>query len=96
MGVQDDNFKGMDDLITRTRAAVWHPCTQMKQLQATTPLAIARGEGAWLIGVDGNRYLDAISSWWVNLFGHCHPRINAAIIDQLGKIEHQSGIPMPS
>ena len=88
MGVADDNFKGMDDLISRTRAAVWHPCTQMKHLQATPPLAIARGEGAWLIDRQGNRYLDAISSWWVNLFGHCNPRINAAIIDQLGKIEH--------
>ena len=78
----------MDDLISRTRAAVWHPCTQMKQLEAAPPLAIARGEGAWLIDVDGKRYFDAISSWWVNLFGHCNPRINAAIADQLGKIEH--------
>ena len=78
----------MDDLLSRTRAAVWHPCTQMKQLEAAPPLAIARGEGAWLIDTDGNRYLDAISSWWVNLFGHCNPRINAAITDQLGKIEH--------
>ena len=60
----------------------------MKQLEATPPLAIARGEGAWLIDTDGRRYLDAISSWWVNLFGHCNPRINAAITDQLGKIEH--------
>ena len=78
----------MDDLLNRTRAAVWHPCTQMKQLEAVPPLAIARGEGAWLIDPDGRRYLDAISSWWVNLFGHCNPRINAAIVDQLGKIEH--------
>ncbi|HRK77316.1 MAG TPA: adenosylmethionine--8-amino-7-oxononanoate transaminase [Thiobacillus sp.] len=78
----------MDDLLSRTRAAVWHPCTQMKQLEAAPPLAIARGEGAWLVDVDGRRYLDAISSWWVNLFGHCNPRINAAIVDQLGKIEH--------
>ena len=78
----------MDDLLSRTRAAVWHPCTQMKQLEAFPPLAIARGEGAWLIDRDGRRYLDAISSWWVNLFGHCNPRINAAITDQLGKIEH--------
>ncbi|MBW8459271.1 MAG: adenosylmethionine--8-amino-7-oxononanoate transaminase [Thiobacillus sp.] len=78
----------MDPLVNRTRAAVWHPCTQMKQLEAAPPLAIARGEGAWLIDPDGRRYLDAISSWWVNLFGHCNPRINAAIIDQLGKIEH--------
>lgn len=77
-----------DDLLSRTRAAVWHPCTQMKQLEATPPLPIARGEGPWLIDTDGRRYLDAISSWWVNLFGHCNPRINAAITDQLGKIEH--------
>ncbi len=88
MGVQHDNFKGMNDLISRTRAAVWHPCTQMKHLETTPPLAIARGEGLWLIDVEGNRYLDAISSWWVNLFGHSNPRINAALIDQLGKIEH--------
>jgi adenosylmethionine-8-amino-7-oxononanoate aminotransferase len=77
-----------NDLLSRTRAAVWHPCTQMKQLEAAPPLAIARGEGAWLIDTDGRHYLDAISSWWVNLFGHCNPRINAAITDQLGKIEH--------
>jgi len=60
----------------------------MKQLEAAPPLEIARGEGPWLIDPDGRRYLDAISSWWVNLFGHCNPRINAAISDQLGKIEH--------
>ncbi len=78
----------MNNLLNRTRAAVWHPCTQMKALEATPPLAIARGEGVWLIDPDGRRYLDAISSWWVNLFGHCNPRINAAIVDQLGKIEH--------
>ncbi|MBK6744917.1 MAG: adenosylmethionine--8-amino-7-oxononanoate transaminase [Hydrogenophilales bacterium] len=74
--------------LARTRAALWHPCTQMKQLAATPPLPIARGEGPWLIDYDGKRYLDAISSWWVNLFGHANPRINAAIVDQLGKIEH--------
>ncbi|MBN8771657.1 MAG: adenosylmethionine--8-amino-7-oxononanoate transaminase [Thiobacillus sp.] len=77
-----------NDLLSRTRAAVWHPCTQMKQLEAALPLPIARGEGVWLVDTDGRRYLDAISSWWVNLFGHCNPRINAAIIDQLGRIEH--------
>jgi len=77
-----------NDLLNRTRAAVWHPCTQMKQLETAPPLAIVRGEGPWLIDIDGRRYLDAISSWWVNLFGHCNPRINAAITDQLGKIEH--------
>jgi adenosylmethionine-8-amino-7-oxononanoate aminotransferase len=60
----------------------------MQHHEATPPLAIARGEGAWLIDSAGRRYLDAISSWWVNLFGHCNPRINAAIIDQLSTIEH--------
>lgn len=74
--------------IERSRAALWHPCTQMKQLEQTPPLPIARGEGPWLIDYHGKRYLDAISSWWVNLFGHANPRINAAIADQLGKIEH--------
>ena len=82
------SFDPQADLLQRTRAALWHPCTQMKHLEATPPLPVARGEGAWLIDYDGRRYLDAISSWWVNLFGHANPRINAAIIDQLSKIEH--------
>jgi len=60
----------------------------MKNLAAAPPLAIVRGEGPWLIDESGNRHVDAISSWWVNLFGHCNPRINSAIIDQLSKIEH--------
>jgi len=60
----------------------------MKHLERTPPLPIARGEGPWLIDCDGRRYLDAISSWWVNLFGHANPRINAALIDQLSRIEH--------
>ncbi|MDR3391091.1 MAG: adenosylmethionine--8-amino-7-oxononanoate transaminase [Sulfuriferula sp.] len=76
------------DLISRTQAAVWHPCTQMKQQIATPPLAIARGQGVWLYDSDGRGYIDGISSWWVNLFGHANPRINAAICDQLEQIEH--------
>ncbi len=75
-------------LQARSRQFLWHPCTQMKALESTPPLAIVRGEGAWLIDESGRRYLDAISSWWVNLFGHANPRINAALVDQLGKIEH--------
>ena len=59
------------------------------QRHETFPLIpIARGEGVWLIDFDGKRYLDAVSSWWVNLFGHVNPRINAALIDQLGRLEH--------
>jgi adenosylmethionine-8-amino-7-oxononanoate aminotransferase len=79
---------GNADWQRRSRAAVWHPCTQMKAHETLPPLPIARGEGAWLVDYDGKRYLDAVSSWWVNLFGHAHPRINAALADQLGRLEH--------
>lgn len=75
-------------LLNRSRAAVWHPCTQMKQHEILPLIPIQRGEGAWLVDFNGDRYLDAVSSWWVNLFGHCNPRINAAIIEQLGQLQH--------
>ena len=81
------------DLLQRSLAAVWHPCTQMKQHANTDAgslplIPIARGEGAWLYDFDGKRYLDGISSWWVNLFGHCNPRINAALRAQIDELEH--------
>jgi adenosylmethionine-8-amino-7-oxononanoate aminotransferase len=60
----------------------------MKQHEALPLVPISRGEGIWLHDFDGGRYLDAISSWWVNLFGHSNPRINAAIRDQLDRLEH--------
>jgi adenosylmethionine-8-amino-7-oxononanoate aminotransferase len=60
----------------------------MKSHERLPLVPVARGAGCWLYDADGRRYLDAISSWWVNLFGHCHPRINAALADQLGKLEH--------
>jgi adenosylmethionine-8-amino-7-oxononanoate aminotransferase len=72
----------------RSLKAVWHPCTQMKRHESLPPLAIARGEGPWLYDLDGKRYLDGISSWWVNLFGHAHPYINAALKDQLDTLAH--------
>jgi adenosylmethionine-8-amino-7-oxononanoate aminotransferase len=75
-------------LMARSRAAVWHPCTQMKHHEALPIVPIARGEGAWLIDHNGMRYLDAVSSWWVNLFGHANPRINAALKAQLDTLEH--------
>lgn len=77
-----------ENLLNRSRAAVWHPCTQMKHLETLPLVPIARGEGVWLYDYDGRRYLDAISSWWVNLFGHANPHINAALRDQLEQIEH--------
>ncbi|HSO06503.1 MAG TPA: adenosylmethionine--8-amino-7-oxononanoate transaminase [Pelomicrobium sp.] len=76
------------DLVHRSLAAVWHPCTQMKHHEWVPLAPIVRGERVWLHDADGNRYLDAISSWWVNLFGHAHPAINAAVSDQLGRLEH--------
>ena len=73
---------------SRDLAVLWHPCTQMREHPHTLPLVpIARGEGAWLIGQDGRRYLDAVSSWWTNLFGHAEPRIAAAIARQAGQLE---------
>jgi adenosylmethionine-8-amino-7-oxononanoate aminotransferase len=75
-------------LLQRSLAAVWHPCTQMKHHEWLPLVPVARGKGVWLYDFDGRRYLDAISSWWVNLFGHSHPKINAAIAEQLEKLEH--------
>ncbi|WP_232324522.1 aminotransferase class III-fold pyridoxal phosphate-dependent enzyme, partial [Variovorax sp. WDL1] len=72
----------------RSRRHVWHPCTQSIRLEAVPPLPIARGEGVWLVDHDGRRYLDATSSWWVNLFGHAHPAINAALKQQLDTLPH--------
>ena len=74
--------------LSRSRKAVWHPCTQMKQHETVPLVPISRGSGSWLYDFDGHRYLDAVSSWWVNLFGHGHPAIHAAIVDQLGALEH--------
>ena len=77
-----------EQLAARDLRVLWHPCTQMHDHERLPMVPIARGDGAWLIDHDGNRYLDAISSWWVNLFGHGHPRIRAAITRQLEQLEH--------
>ena len=73
--------------VVRDLAHVWHPCTQMKDHEQLPPIPIRRGRGAWLEDYSGQRYLDAISSWWVNLFGHANARINAAVREQLDKLE---------
>jgi adenosylmethionine-8-amino-7-oxononanoate aminotransferase len=75
-------------LLRRSLDAVWHPCTQMKHHETLPLVPIQRAQGAWLYDFEGRRFLDAISSWWVNLLGHGHPRINAALRDQLGQLEH--------
>lgn len=76
------------ELLRLDRAHVWHPCTQEKDHELLPPIPITRGEGVWLIDIDGKRYLDGVSSWWVNLFGHNHPRLNRALSDQASKISH--------
>lgn len=76
------------NLAERSRHAVWHPCTQMKVHEHFPPRAIVAAEGPWLIDDQGQRILDAVSSWWVNLFGHNFGPIREAITDQLGKLDH--------
>ena len=73
-------------LLERDRAYLWHPYTQMSSPVA--PLPVVRGEGVYLYTEDGRRILDGISSWWVNIHGHCHPRLNQALIDQVQELEH--------
>ena len=75
-------------LAARDLAVVWHPCTQMHDHETLPMVPIARAEGAWLHGHDGRRYLDAVSSWWTCLLGHRHPRIVAALKDQLDRLDH--------
>ena len=67
---------------------IWHPCSQMKDYEELPPIVIDKGEGVYLYDVDGNRYLDVISSWWCNLLGHCNPKINEAIKKQVDELEH--------
>ena len=74
--------------VERSLKAVWHPCTQMKHHEEFPLVALSHGKGVWLYDQDGHRYLDAVSSWWVNLFGHANPSINAALKDQLDELEH--------
>jgi adenosylmethionine-8-amino-7-oxononanoate aminotransferase len=76
------------DLLSRSLHSVWHPCTQMKQHETYPLIPIQRGEGVWLYDADSKQYLDAVSSWWVNLFGHNNPRIKDAIKQQLDTLEH--------
>ena len=81
------NHKQDEDLV-RDFHHIWHPCTQMKDHAEVPPLLIDRAEGIYLYDREGNRYMDVISSWWVNMLGHNHPRINQAIKDQLDKMAH--------
>ncbi len=74
--------------VKRSLASIWHPCTQMKHHEQFPLVPIKSAQGVWLTDMEGKRYLDGVSSWWVNLFGHANPQINAAIIAQLNTLEH--------
>ena len=77
-----------DEMVRRDLNVLWHPCTQMKDHEQYPLIPIERGEGVYLYDFDGRRYIDAISSWWVNLFGHANPTINEALSRQASKLEH--------
>ncbi|MDD3770822.1 MAG: adenosylmethionine--8-amino-7-oxononanoate transaminase, partial [Sulfuricurvum sp.] len=76
------------EMARRDLNVVWHPCTQMKDHETLPMTPISRGEGVWLEDFEGHRFIDAISSWWVNLFGHSNPYINGKIKEQLETLEH--------
>ena len=75
-------------LVKRDLKVVWHPCTQMKDHENIPMIPIKSGKGVWLYDFDDNKYLDAISSWWVNIFGHSNTYINQSIKKQLSHLEH--------
>ncbi len=77
-----------DPDIVRDLHRVWHPCTQHKDYETTPPILVEKAEGIYLYDRQGNRYMDVISSWWVNLFGHNNPRLNKALTRQLDKMAH--------
>lgn len=78
----------MKTLQSKDLKYIWHPCSQMKDYEEFPPIIIDRGQGVFLYDAQGKRYLDAVSSWWVNLFGHSNKRINKAIQRQVEKLEH--------
>jgi len=78
------------DLAAADRAYLWHPFTQQRGWTQEHPVIVERGEGTDLIDVDGNRYIDGVSSLWCNVHGHAHPRIDAAVRDQLSKVAHST------
>ena len=71
-----------DALAARDLAHVWHPCTQMQDHEHIPLVPVVAGKGVWLFDAEKRRYMDCVSSWWVNLFGHANPRIAAALADQ--------------
>lgn len=80
--------KNMTELQKKDLQYIFHPCAQMKDFENNPPFVIRKAEGLYLIDENGKKYMDCISSWWVNLFGHCNPRINKIINEQINTLEH--------
>ena len=78
----------MNSYVEKDLKYIWHPCSQMKDYEELNPIVIEEGEGVWLYDLEGNRYLDCISSWWTNTLGHSNKRINEVIKKQIDSIEH--------
>jgi adenosylmethionine-8-amino-7-oxononanoate aminotransferase len=78
------------DLVAADRTHLWHPFTQQQGWAEEDPLIVERAEGTDLIDADGRRYIDGVSSLWCNVHGHCHPRIDAAVRDQLDRVAHST------
>jgi adenosylmethionine-8-amino-7-oxononanoate aminotransferase len=78
------------DLVAADRAHLWHPFTQQRGWMDELPVIVERGEGTDLIDVDGRRYIDGVSTLWCSVHGHAHPRIDAAVKDQLGRVAHST------
>ncbi|SMC09809.1 adenosylmethionine--8-amino-7-oxononanoate transaminase [Nitratiruptor tergarcus] len=76
------------ELMQRDLKHIWHPCTQMKDHEAIPIIPIKRAKGVYVYDFEDNRYIDSISSWWVNLFGHSNEYINTKINEQLQQLEH--------
>lgn len=81
-------MKSKKEIIESDIKHVWHPFTQMKEYENTLPVVITKGKGIYLYDIDGNKYLDAISSWWVNTLGHSNKRLNKALYKQAKTLEH--------
>jgi adenosylmethionine-8-amino-7-oxononanoate aminotransferase len=79
-----------EQLVAMDKAHVWHPFTQMQGWLASEPLIVERAEGCWLVDTEGRRYLDGVSSLWVNVHGHRVPEIDEAIAGQLGRVAHST------
>lgn len=75
-------------MMQRDLEVIWHPCTQMKDHETLPLVPIKSGKGVYLYDFDGNSYIDAVSSWWVNLFGHSNPEINEKVKAQIDTLEH--------